>query len=337
MVRTLPMLRTASARTMGSTSHSEGSTNSYATTAQSNSPVRDATVHPITDRMHAPHGATSWYWSTNTQTGKLVRAWQFESGRREAAPSGEGSPQTRARRNRLRGTLLPPNLIQMRRTVSSRNRSERPLWLGPYSDTPSYLDGSLVGDYGWDSAGLSTTPDQLASNRELELIHARWAMLGSLGCLVPELLSSFGDVALTESTWFRAGSLILSQTGLDYLGTPALIHAQSVLAVVFLQVLLMGLREGYRVAGGPLGEAAGFHSGDSFDPLGLGEDPTTLSELQLKEIKNGRLSMLAMLGLYVQSIVTGKGPVANWSDHIADPSTSNGFAYATRLAPRLNP
>merc|ERR1712151_805969 len=147
-------------------------------------------------------------------------------------------------------------------------------------------------------------------------------MLGSHGCLVPELLSSFGDVALTESTWFRAGGLI---------------HAQSVLAVVFLQVLLMGLRGGYRVAGGPLGEAAGLYPGDSFDPLGLGEDPPTLSELQLKEIKNGRLSMLAMLGPYVQSIVTGKGPVANWSDHIADPSTSNGFAYATRLAPRLNP
>merc|ERR1712110_178906 len=228
-------------------------------------------------------------------------------------------------------------LANIRRTVSSLSAPQRPLWLGPYSVTPQYLDGSLVGDYGWDSAGLSTTPDSLASNRELGLIHARWAMLGSLGCLVPELLSSFGDVALPESAWFKAGSLILQPTGLDYLGNPALIHAQSVLAVVFLQVLLMGLREGYRVAGGPLGEAAGLYPGDSFDPPGLGEDPTTLSELQLKEIKNGRLSMLAMLGLYVQSIVTGKGPVANWSDHIADPSTSNGFAYATRLAPRLNP
>merc|ERR1712144_198694 len=101
---------------------------------------------------------------------------------------------------------FPPSML--RRTVSSLSAPQRPLWLGPYSRVPPYLDGSLVGDYGWDSAGLSTTPDQLAANRELELIHARWAMLGSLGCLVPELLTQFGDLALRESAWFRAGSLI---------------------------------------------------------------------------------------------------------------------------------
>jgi len=222
----------------------------------------------------------------------------------------------------------------LRRTVSSTT-TERPLWLGPYSDVPSYLDGSLVGDYGWDSSGLSSTPERLASNRNLELIHARWAMLGSLGCLVPELLSTFSGVSFGESSWFVAGSQILSSTGLDYLGNPALIHAQSILAVLFLQVLLIGLSEGYRVAGGPLGEASGLYPGASLDPLGLGEDPTTLSELQLKELKNGRLAMVSILGMYIQALTTGKGPVANWQEHIANPSTSNGFAYATKLSPTL--
>merc|ERR1712151_1168559 len=45
--------------------------------------------------------------------------------------------------------------------------------------------------------------------------------------------------------------------------------------------------------------------------------------------------MLAMLGLYVQALVTGKGPVSNWLEHLADPSSANGFAFATKFAPTL--
>lgn len=203
------------------------------------------------------------------------------------------------------------------------------------SDVPAYLNGTLPGDYGYDPLGLGKDTEQVEKYRAYELLHARWAMLAAAGIIIPEGLQANG-AAIKGGTWFETGAEMLNGGTLNYFAVPwGIISNPLPLAlVVLIEVGLMGAVERFRSSGeGPAGYSPGIGKFDSsifsgldplypggpFDPLGLADDPEVLAELKVKEIKNGRLAMVSVLGFAVQSYVTGEGPYANWSKHVADP------------------
>jgi len=197
-------------------------------------------------------------------------------------------------------------------------------WM-PGSTHPAHLNGSLVGDFGFDPLGLGKDPKNLAWYVQAELVHARFAMLGTAGVLIPEALTKMG--MMNVPVWFEAGAV-------EY-------PIANTLSLAITQVILMGFAEHRRIYDykypGKLGlQADGLNSwagleaavptggingypGEAFDPFGFSKDPKVLEKMKLREIKNGRLAMISMAGYYGQAKATGMGPLDNWFTHIADP------------------
>ncbi|KAF2324384.1 hypothetical protein GH714_013401 [Hevea brasiliensis] len=159
---------------------------------------------------------------------------------------------------------------------------QRPTWL-PGLDPPPYLDGTLAGDYGFDPLGLGEDPESLNG-----LCRQSWFML-VLPCLA--LLEFFSQIYAETRRY------------MDYVSPGSQAKEGSFFG---MEAALEGLEPGY--PGGPL-----------FNPLGLAKDTKYAHDWKLKEIKNGRLAMVAMLGIFVQAAVTHAGPIDNLVEHLSNP------------------
>ncbi|PPR86054.1 hypothetical protein GOBAR_AA34637 [Gossypium barbadense] len=150
-----------------------------------------------------------------------------------------------------------------------------------------------------ETAELKPTPFQpytevfgLQRFRECELIHGRWAMLGTLGAIAVE--------ALTGVAWQDAGKVELVE-GSSYLGQPL---PFSLTTLIWIEVLVIGYIEFQRNS--VLEPEKRLYPGGYFDPLGLASDPDKIDNLKLAEIKHSRLAMVAFLIFGLQAAITGK-------------------------------
>ena len=169
----------------------------------------------------------------------------------------------------------------------------------------SLLDNQLISLLaGFDPLELGAVPANLQRFREAELIHSRWAMLGAAGVIAVEALG-FGD-------WVSAQTAS-PQT---YFGV-VIPGGDNITANVTLFTVFLAFAESARQSNTDAQKR--LYPGGQFDPMGMSKDPKAFKEAQLKEIKNGRLAMLACLGFAGQAASTGTTPLANLAAHLADP------------------
>jgi hypothetical protein len=218
------------------------------------------------------------------------------------------------------------------------------LFLSPTMQTKSVVgDNSMVGDKGFDPLGFANSVEKLNIYREAELKHGRLAMLAALGWPVSEALDKpiadyFGLktilVAGGPEALLRAPSLL--NGGLDNVSPLFWAGVFAFSAVTEVYATKIKKRAGFRNTLAALGAESltgididgdgqvgaptmlkadnNYLAGDlGFDPLGLfkGSDMDKRT-MQLKELNNGRLAMIAITGYAINEAAT-KLPVLKYA------------------------
>jgi len=241
-------------------------------------------------------------------------------------------------------------------------RGGSPLLNGPERPMP-HLDPNLPGFKNWDPLKLSenpTTDSSATMSLEwlsyAELLHGRWAMLGAAGCLTPEFLARLdgpNSRLTTGLTWFQAGGMKFPDQGslgaIPFQDLTDVSYWADAGTLCMTMFVAMGFAEMRRMQDwknpgsmskqyflglegifGGSGDAK-YPGGQFFNLFNLGgESPEKMHELKTKEVTNGRLAMVAMLGFGAQAALTRVGPVQNLADVYFNAAST--FTYVDELA-----
>jgi len=213
--------------------------------------------------------------------------------------------------------------------VNRGGAAERKLWL-PNTVAPEWLDGSMIGDRGFDPLGLGKPAEY--AQFELDGLDGSGAVNKSgtvIGAFIPDptsvsedslqpynevfdiqrfrecelihgrwcMLATLGAVVAELSTgvsWVDAGKVELEGSQYLCIGLPFDLRT-----LCIIEVLIMGYIEVQRNT--ILDPEARCYPGGAFDPLNLTEDPDRAIQLKTAEIKHSRLAMIAFLGFSVQA------------------------------------
>jgi len=178
---------------------------------------------------------------------------------------------------------------------------------GLYTDSPLRAFENELGVQAptgfWDPAGYSKDGDAAVfrRRRETELKHGRVAMFATLGYIVPE--------------YVRFPGYLSPSSGLEFKDVPAGLSALSKVPTVGLvQIFLfMGLVDFCYYQQDPSREPGDFVNGGILGvPNGSGpiKDPEVRKTKLSSEIANGRLAMMAIMGMFFQDGLTGSA----WGD-----------------------
>jgi len=206
----------------------------------------------------------------------------------------------------------------------------------PFATAPATLDGSMLGDVGFDPLGFSTTPvgpwfaglegrngviGNLNWYREAELIHGRIAQVAVLGFLGPGL---FGT--LPGNSWTGADAYSNLNPLEAFSQVPGLAILQIFLFMTFLEFKRIGYiqEQGANYQPGDLriGQGDG-----RWNPLKLNYTPEEYEEKRLQELKHCRLGMVGIFGLWAQAQASGVGVIEQLSGSLVAPEYYTKAGY----------